>query len=114
MQHATRLYAKPVFSLVFFTTCFCLLMNRQVVAEETQIALANNIISETGVTGGLIVHFGCGDGKLTARLKVNDSYQVHGLDANRSHVETARTVKGDKVQQLLSYQFVYPDLLSWL
>lgn len=90
MQHATRLYAKPVFSLVFFATCFCLLMNRQVVAEETQIALANNIISETGVTGGLIVHFGCGDGKLTARLKVNDSYQVHGLDANRSHVETAR------------------------
>lgn len=33
---------------------------------------------------------------------------------SNSHVETARTVKGDKVQQLLSYQFVYPDLLSWL
>ncbi|UCD27788.1 MAG: PQQ-binding-like beta-propeller repeat protein, partial [Planctomycetota bacterium] len=34
--------------------------------------------------------FGCGDGTLTAALCVNDSYLVHGLDANPGDVERAR------------------------
>jgi len=29
-------------------------------------------------------------------------------------ISTMRIVNGDKVQQVLSYQFVYPDLLTWL
>src|SRR6185437_717324 len=35
-----------------------------------------------GIKGGVIVHLGCGDGKLTAALRVNDSYIVQGLDAD--------------------------------
>ena len=55
-------------------------------AEEAQ-----QILSATGVKGGLVVHLGCGDGRLTAALRANDSYLVHGLDADAANVEKART-----------------------
>jgi len=48
--------------------------------------LARKILSETGVKGGLVVHLGCGDGKLTAALRANDSYLVQGLDADEGNV----------------------------
>ncbi|MDP6635154.1 MAG: PQQ-binding-like beta-propeller repeat protein [Phycisphaerae bacterium] len=51
---------------------------------------ADQILSETGVKGGLIVHFGCGDGKLTAALRAGESYIVHGLDADAKSVSAAR------------------------
>jgi len=54
---------------------------------ETQ---AFQIINETGIKGGLIVHIGCGDGLLTAALRVNDSYIVHGIDDNWDNVNKAR------------------------
>lgn len=38
------------------------------------------ILSAAGVQGGLVVHLGCGNGKLTAALHANDSFLVHGLD----------------------------------
>ena len=43
---------------------------------------ARQILDATGVQGGLIVHLGCGDGKLTAALRATDAYLVHGLDAD--------------------------------
>jgi len=43
-----------------------------------------------GVKGGLVVHLGCGDGKLTPALRANDSCLVHGLDADAKNVSTAR------------------------
>ena len=52
---------------------------------------AKTILDATGVRGGLVVHVGCGDGKLTAALRVNDSYVVHGLDADAANVAAART-----------------------
>ena len=51
---------------------------------------AIRILDETGVTGGLIVHVGCGDGKLTAALLADDRYLIHGLDADAGDVERAR------------------------
>ncbi len=51
---------------------------------------AKDIIKETGIQGGLIVHVGCGDGKLTAALVVNKSYLVHGLDPDVKNVTKAR------------------------
>ena len=58
--------------------------------DPSERALAREILEATGVKGGLIVHLGCGDGKLTAALCANDSYVVHGLDADAQNVETAR------------------------
>jgi nucleoside-diphosphate-sugar epimerase len=36
------------------------------------------------------------------------------LFSNTNSLELVRIVNGDKARDLLSYQFVYPDLLSWL
>ena len=56
-------------------------------AQERQAA---RILEATGVKGGLIVHIGCGDGKLTAALCANDSYIVHGLDRDPENIAKAR------------------------
>ena len=64
--------------------------------EATQTPSAGAILKETGVKGGLIVHLGCGDGKLTAQLRASDSYLVHGLDTDAANVEKARKSMLDK------------------
>jgi len=43
---------------------------------------ARQVLDTAGIQGGLIVHLGCGDGKLTAALRANDSCVVQGLDAD--------------------------------
>ena len=53
-------------------------------------AEARQILEATGVQGGLVVHLGCGDGKLTTALRVNDRYLVHGLDRSVAKVRGAR------------------------
>ncbi|MHC4203160.1 MAG: outer membrane protein assembly factor BamB family protein [Planctomycetota bacterium] len=59
-------------------------------AEQAQQQKAQQILNDTGVKGGLIVHIGCGDGTLTGALRANDSYLVHGLDRNVRNVQRAR------------------------
>jgi len=60
-------------------------------AQQTQQGqTAKEILDATGVKGGLIVHVGCGDGRLTAALRASDSYQVQGLDRSADNVERAR------------------------
>ncbi len=51
---------------------------------------AEDILKASGIKGGLVVHIGCGDGKLTAALRAGDSYLVQGLDADPANVEKAR------------------------
>ena len=51
---------------------------------------ARQILDAAGVKAGLVVHVGCGDGKLTAALRASDSYLVHGLDADTANVAKAR------------------------
>ncbi len=51
---------------------------------------AERILEATRVTGGLVVHVGCGDGNLTAALGVSGRYLVHGLDADSANIEKAR------------------------
>jgi outer membrane protein assembly factor BamB len=50
---------------------------------------AADLFRELGSPSGLIVHVGCGDGRLTAGL-VRDGAVVFGLDAERANVEAAR------------------------
>ncbi|NOZ19559.1 MAG: PQQ-binding-like beta-propeller repeat protein [Planctomycetes bacterium] len=69
---------------------------------------AAQILEATGVKGGLIVHINCGDGKLTAALRVNDRFMVHGLDADAKNVEAARK----HVQSLGLYGKVAIDRLE--
>ena len=51
---------------------------------------ADEILNATKIRGGLVVHIGCGDGRLTAALCANNSYLVHGLDTEPTNVERAR------------------------
>ena len=51
---------------------------------------AKDILNATGVKGGVIVHIGCGDSRLTAALRANDSFLVHGLDTDGIDIAKAR------------------------
>jgi SAM-dependent methyltransferase len=51
---------------------------------------ARQILDYGNVRGGLIVHLGCGDGRLTAALGAEDHYAVQGLEADAEKVERAR------------------------
>lgn len=70
---------------------FCLCMSSAGAADAASPReTAQTILSETGVQGGLIVHVGCGDGRLTAALRADDRYWVHGLDRDARNVEQTR------------------------
>lgn len=47
---------------------------------------ARKILNDTGVQGGLVVHIGCGDGKLAAALGTGDKYSVQGLGADDENI----------------------------
>ncbi|MBM3889052.1 MAG: methyltransferase domain-containing protein, partial [Verrucomicrobia bacterium] len=51
---------------------------------------AKRLLESSGIRGGLIVHVGCGDGRLTAALRANDSFIVHGLDTDAKNIAAAR------------------------
>ena len=67
----------------------CLIASNAPAADGAE-ALAKQILDATGVRGGLIVHVGSGDGKLTAALRASESYMVHGLDGDAANVAKAR------------------------
>ena len=52
--------------------------------------LARRLLAEADIKGGLVVHLGCGDGKLPAALHAGESYVVHALDADPANVAKAR------------------------
>ncbi|UCG49904.1 MAG: PQQ-binding-like beta-propeller repeat protein, partial [Phycisphaerales bacterium] len=51
---------------------------------------ARQIASLASFHGGLVIHVGCGDGKLTASLKLADNCFVQGLQTDAERLETAR------------------------
>jgi len=51
---------------------------------------AKDLLAESGISGGVAVHVGCGDGKLTAALRTTDRLLVHGLDTDAADVAKAK------------------------
>lgn len=51
---------------------------------------ADRIAKLSKVRGGLIVHYGCGDGRLTAALARNAAFVVQGLSPNAEQVHACR------------------------
>ncbi len=52
---------------------------------------ASALLRQSGVTGGLAVHIGCGDGHFAAALATGrDTLIVHGLDSDSAKVSAAR------------------------
>ena len=77
-------------AIVFAAACAVVASLAEAGGASPEKALAARILAATGVRGGLIVHVGCGDGKLTASLRASDSYLVHGLDTDGAMVVKAR------------------------
>ena len=72
-------------------TALCAALSPSLTAAAADApATAERILEATGVRGGLVVHVGCGDGRLTAALRANDGYLVHGLDTDANNVARAR------------------------
>ena len=69
---------------------------------------ASQILQASGVKGGVVVHVGCGDGKLTAALRGSSAYLVHGLDADAVNVAVAR----DYIRSLGLYGHVSVDIFD--
>ncbi len=72
------------------TICIFLLVKSLAVQTPTVEEQAQSFCETAGVNGGLIVHLGCGDGRLTAALCRGPAYQVHGLDSDAQTVQAAR------------------------
>ena len=68
-------------------TALLLICTTTIAGEQTE---AERILEATGFTGGLIVHVGAGDGKLTAAFGAQAGRIVHGLARDDQIVKTAR------------------------
>jgi outer membrane protein assembly factor BamB len=107
----------PVFRAAFVTILFAALAaacSLQPSEEEE----AMGILADTGVRGGLIVHVGCGDGKLTRALGAGNSYLVHGLDPDmenvqkaRNHIQSVREYGKVSVERIVGDRLPYVDNL---
>ncbi|MEX2214907.1 MAG: PQQ-binding-like beta-propeller repeat protein [Phycisphaeraceae bacterium] len=78
------------------------------VAAEDAKQLAAELYRESGVRGGLVAHLNCGDGTLTAALRLNDSYLVHGLTKSADDLTKARKT----IQSLGIYGNVSVDRMT--
>ena len=76
--------------VLFFILLIAANTTNAVLLNSSQHKQAQKILDTSGVKGGLIVHIGCGDGRLTAALRANESYLVQGLDTQPKNVEKAR------------------------
>ena len=52
--------------------------------------VASKLLDGSGVCGGVVVHVGSGDGRLTAALRFDERYVVHGLESDAGQVAEAR------------------------
>lgn len=66
------------------------------------------MVDAAGVTGGLVVHVGCGTGADTTQLCFGDSWLVHGLDTDAAEIEHARA----RIQSLGLYGRVSVDVFD--
>ncbi|HEY2414256.1 MAG TPA: PQQ-binding-like beta-propeller repeat protein [Pirellulaceae bacterium] len=99
---------------VLFIAFVSLSASAQQSAEPSQQAA--EILDATKTQGGIIVHLGVGDGRLTAALRNSDGIQVQGLDRDPAAVEKARDyvksrdIYGDvSIDQLRDNKLPYVD-----
>jgi outer membrane protein assembly factor BamB len=74
-----------------FFTAIAFVILAFIATSPTFAETASLILDNADMQGGLIVHLGCGDGRLTATLRANDACVVQGLAADPAAVEQART-----------------------
>ena len=73
-----------------------MVLNSSLLAASSPQSPAQAILQETGVTGGLVVHVGCGDNpELAMPLQAIESFVVQGLETDDGKVSKARKVIQD-------------------
>jgi len=104
--------ATAVLCLIAMLTC----MTPVASGAEASRTEAKRIIDASGLAGGLVVHVGCGEGKLTAALRAADNILVHGLDtsaeniaAAREHIRSLGAYGKVSVERLTSTRLPYAD-----
>ena len=85
-----RSAGKPLISRVTLTSITLLFVSHAVLHAEPVQQAAREILDRSGVSGGLVVHLGCGDGTLTAALRAEGPYVVQGLELDPAKVNQAR------------------------
>jgi outer membrane protein assembly factor BamB len=80
----------PILYVTALLTCMAMFQAAAASEQPGSNDLARQVLKAAGVNGGVIVHLGCGDGRLTAALHAGDAYLVQGLDADAKSVEAAR------------------------
>jgi len=86
MSEQFQRYSAKRFFAVATVAVLCVIASAAPVRAES----AAELLGLSGTKGGLVVHLGCGDGKLTAQLRPGDQYFVHGLDTDADDVVAAR------------------------
>jgi len=66
------------------------LLNSQVFGADEAVAAAARMIEKSGLSGGVIVHVGCGNGRLTAALGADGRFIVQGLEPDAARLIEAR------------------------
>jgi len=82
MNEASRF---PAVMAVLLWTCCTALPAFAIDADQ-----AAQLLEACEIKGGLVIHLGCGDGKLAVALRASDSYLVHGLDTDAANIAKAR------------------------
>lgn len=59
-------------------------------ASPAVAAGAGELLKQSGIQGGIVVHLGCGDAALAAQLRAGQQYLVQGLDTDAAKVAAAR------------------------
>lgn len=85
--HRTFLPAAATTALLLLLACGA---PKSFAAQQGPETAARQILEAGGVEGGLVVHVGCGDGRLTAALRPGTQYLVHGLERDAAMVAPAR------------------------
>ena len=75
---------------VSLATSLCLLTIPLTTLRAADSDTAAQLIEQSRVQGGLVIHLGCGSGELTRELRVNSRYQVHGLDRDATAIDVSR------------------------
>ena len=68
----------------------------------------SDILQEKAITGGIIIHLNCDDGKKTAELHLSDHFVVQGLDRDIKKVSMARArlrVKNEGTKKVIVRSF---------
>jgi len=111
MHHAAK-------SWILGSLVACLSFCTAVAGEDPASRLAKDILDSTEVQGGIVVHLGCGDGELTAALRADDRFTVHGLEADpdqvaeaQRYIQSAGVYGPVSIEQFLGAELPYTENL---